>query len=131
VIDGVLSVEVNPLGPLQLYVAPFTVVLKLIVPPAHIGELAVGTGVAGSAFTATVPVVFVQPFASVKVKVTFPADTPVTVFPLTVALVGVLLTHVPPVAGVNVNVAPTQTEAGVAPNVGFGLTVTVVVPAAL
>ena len=88
-------------------------------------ELPVGVGAgAGAAFTVTLAVVFEQPFASVKVKVTVPAETPVTVFPLTVALAGVLLTQVPPVAGVNVIVAPTHTEVAEVVTEGLAFTVT-------
>jgi hypothetical protein len=64
----------------------------------------------------------VVPF--VKVNVALPAATPVTVFPLTVALVGSLLVHVPPVAGFSVIVAPTQTLPAEVLTTGFGFTVT-------
>jgi hypothetical protein len=73
--------------------------------------------------------VFEQPFASVKVKVTVPAETPVTVLPLTVALAGALLTQVPPVAGVRVRVAPTHTDVavdGVTTGLAFTVTADVV-----
>ena len=61
---GFCVVLVNVLGPVQLYVAPVTVgVVKLIVLPAHTGELLLAVGVAGVAFTTTVvvPAKLVQP----------------------------------------------------------------------
>ena len=120
-------------GPLLLIVA-IAVLAELQLPPEGLPVSAAVTlpahtelapVIVGAAFTVTVPVVFEQPFASVKVNVTVPAETPVTVFPLTVALAVLLLTHVPPVAGVKVSVAPTHTD--VAPEgvtAGFALTVT-------
>jgi hypothetical protein len=59
------------------------------------------------------------------VNVTLPAATPVTVFPLTVALEGSLLTQVPPVDGVKVMVLPTHTEEAEVLTVGFEPTVIV------
>ena len=62
-----------------------------------------------------------------KVKVTFPAATPVTNPALvTVAFVGSLLIQVPPVVGDKVIVPSTQTE-DPALTIGRALTVTVVV----
>jgi hypothetical protein len=56
-------------------------------------------------------VVLLQPPAAVKVKVTIPAETLVTIPPLvTVATDGLLLIHVPPVAGDTAAVLPTQIE---------------------
>jgi hypothetical protein len=90
--------------------------------PAHTEEAPV---IVGAAFTVTVAVLFEQPFASVKVNVTVPAETPVAVFPLTVALAVLLLIHVPPVAGVKVRVAPTHNGVAVeGVTVGLALTVT-------
>jgi hypothetical protein len=81
--------------------------------------------IVGNAFTVTVPVVPEQPFASVKVNVTVPAETPVAMFPATVALAGALLTHVPPVEGVKVSVAPTHNVVAVdGVTTGFAFTVT-------
>lgn len=65
----------------------------------------------GIGFTVTVAVgIDAQPVVElVKVKVTVPADTPVTTPPLvTVATAGALLAHVPPDVGDNVVVNPTQ-----------------------
>jgi hypothetical protein len=106
---------------------PLVALASGVVAPIHALSVPVIVGVA---FTLTVPVVFVQPFASVKVNVTAPAETPVTVFPLTVALAVLLLTHVPPVEGVKVSVAPTQSVevvAGVGVIAGFAFTVTALV----
>jgi hypothetical protein len=81
---------------------------NVAVPPA---QTAAGALTTGGALTETAAVVLLQPVvAEVKVKVTLPAATPVTVLPLTVAFAGSLLTHVPPVAGVNVMVLPIHTE---------------------
>jgi hypothetical protein len=56
-------------------------------------------------------VVLLQTPAAVKVKVTRPAETLVTIPPLvTVATDGLLLIHVPPVAGDTAAVLPTQIE---------------------
>jgi hypothetical protein len=80
--------------------------------------------IVGAAVTETEEVVALQPVvASVNVKVTVPAATPVTVFPLTVALVLSLLVHVPPVAGVKVIVPPTHTVDAEALTVGLAFTV--------
>jgi hypothetical protein len=82
---------------------------KVMVLPAHT-EVAEALTV-GSAFTVTAEVVALHPeVASVNVKVTLPAATPVAVLPLTVALLGSSLTQVPPVAGDKVMVLPIQTE---------------------
>lgn len=64
----------------------------------------------GKAVTVTVPVVAEQPVVPlVNVKVTVPADTPVTTPALvTVALLVLLLVHVPPEVGDKVVVSPTQ-----------------------
>ncbi len=65
VILGVLEAEVNPFGPVQLYVAPATVgVERLRVEPAHKGPLLEAVGVAGTGLTTTVvePVKLVHPF---------------------------------------------------------------------
>src|SRR5678816_4171812 len=82
----------------------------------------------GSAFTVTAAVVLLQfVVASVNVKVTLPAATPLTVLPLTVAFEGSLLTHVPPVAGVNVIVLPIHTEVAEVLTTGSAFTVTAAV----
>jgi hypothetical protein len=79
----------------------------------------------GAALTVTDDVVLLQPVAiEVNVKLTVPAAIPVTTPALfTVALVGSLLTQVPPVVGERVIVLPTQTE-DTAVTVGGPLTVT-------
>ena len=82
----------------------------------------------GSALTVTDEVVLLQPVEVwVKVKVTLPAETPVTKPALeTVAFVASLLVQVPPVVGDNVIVLPTQTD-DPALTAGSALTVTVAV----
>jgi hypothetical protein len=93
---------------LLLVHVPPVVGVKVIVLPAHIDDT--GALTAGSELTVTDEVVALQPVVLlVKVNVTVPAATPVTVLPLTVAFEGSLLTHVPPVAGVNVIVLLTHT----------------------
>ena len=67
---GFCAVDVNPFGPVQLYVAPAIVLaVRLTVPPAYTGPLFVAVGVAGSGVTLTdTPAeVALQPFASVTV----------------------------------------------------------------
>ena len=81
----------------------------------------------GRSCTVTAVVVLEQPVAvSVKVKVTLPAEIPVTFPPLsTLAMPGSLLIHVPPVAGLRVVVDPIQMELlPVMVTVGNGFTVT-------
>ena len=127
-------------GPLLLIVA-IAVLLLLQLPPEGFptsaavtlpAHTALAPVIVGAAFTVTAVVVEEHPVvASVKVNVTLPAATPVTVFPDTVAFVASLLTHVPPDAGVKVIVAPTHTVPAEVLTVGFGFTTTVVVPAAL
>ena len=54
---GFCKEEVNPLGPVQLELAPAMVdANKLIAPPAHTGELEPTTGAAGSGVVATMAV---------------------------------------------------------------------------
>jgi hypothetical protein len=100
---------------------------KVIVLPAHnedAEELTVGR-----TFTVTAEVVALHPeVASVKVKVTLPAATPVAVLPLTVALLGSSLTQVPPVAGDKVILLPIQTEEAEVLTVGPEPTVIVALP---
>jgi hypothetical protein len=123
-------------GPLLLIVA-IAVLLELQLPPEGVPtSAAVGLPaqtelapvIVGAALTATAAVVEEHPVvALVNVNVTLPAATPVTVFPLTDAFVGSLLTHVPPDAGVNVIVAPTQTLPAEVLTVGLAFTVTALV----
>ena len=139
---GVLDVEVNPFGPVQLYVAPVTVgVLKLSVAPSHKGPLLVAVGVAGVALTITVvdPAALVQPL-TVTVTLYVPASVGSTF-----AMLGVLDVEVKPLGPVQLQVAPVTVgvlKFNVAPVhkgpllvavgvAGNGLTTTVVDPAAL
>jgi hypothetical protein len=87
---------------------PPVVGLKVKVAPTQSVDEGVTT--MGAAFTATDEVVLLQPVAvSVKVNVTLPANMPVTNPALvTVAMVLSLLAQVPPVVGLKVKVAPTQ-----------------------
>ena len=85
----------------------------------------------GKVFTVTAVVVLLQLVVDeVKVKVAGPAATPVTTpAEVTVATAGLLLTHVPPVVGDKVVVAPMQIELlPVMLTDGKALTVTDVVP---
>ena len=97
--------------------------LAVIVVPTH--NLVVGVLTTGSAFTVTEGVVLLQPVAvEVKVKVTVPAEIPVTnPALLIVATAGALLTHVPPTDGLAVIVAPTHKVADGVLTTGSGLTV--------
>jgi hypothetical protein len=64
-IVGFCCVEVNPFGPVQLYVAPAIVLaVRLIGVPVHTGVLLPAVGVAGAELTVavTVPAALVQPF---------------------------------------------------------------------
>ena len=102
---------------------------KVVVAPMHIEMLPVMLTV-GKALTVTVPVVLLQLVVDeVKVKVADPAATPVTTpAEVTVATDGLLLTHVPPVVGDKVVIAPMQIELlPVMLTDGNGLTVTAVV----
>src|SRR4051812_26935786 len=73
----------------------------------------------------TAVVVFTHPAVFVKVNVTLPAATPVTTPPLfTEATPELLLTHVPPLDGLNVIVEPTLKEDDGALTVGNALIVT-------
>jgi hypothetical protein len=87
------------------------------------GQIAAGLFKVATGLASTVMVsVFVHPVPlSVNVMIDVPADTPVTVFPLTVATPGVPLDHVPPVEGVRVVVAPTHIVPAAANTVGLGL----------
>jgi hypothetical protein len=79
-IAGVLNVEVNPFGPVQLYVAPVTVgVERFNVAPVHKGPLLVAVGVAGIGLTTTVvePAALVHP-PTVTVTLYVPALARVT-----------------------------------------------------
>src|SRR6185312_553201 len=62
-IEGFCKAEMNPLGPVQLYVPPTTKgVNRFNVEPSHTGLLLVGVGVAGGGLTITftVPTALVQ-----------------------------------------------------------------------
>ena len=84
---------------------------RVVVAPMHIELLPVMLTV-GKALTVTAVVVLLQLVVDeVKVKVADPAATPVTTpAEVTVATAGLLLTHVPPVVGDKVVVAPMQIE---------------------
>src|SRR6185312_2222595 len=67
---GFCKADINPLGPVQLYVAPTTAVVnKVKVEPWHTGLLLVGLGVPGVGLmvTFTVPAALVHP-ATVTVR---------------------------------------------------------------
>jgi hypothetical protein len=54
VMDGFCDVEVNELGPVQLYVAPATLLaVRFNVDPAHTGLLLPAVGAVGTGFTVT------------------------------------------------------------------------------
>ena len=92
-IVGVLDVEVNPPGPVQLYVAPVTVgVERLSVAPSHKGPLFVAVGVAGVGLITTVvePAALLQPL-TVIVTLYVPALATVTL-----VMLGVLDVEVNP-----------------------------------
>ena len=88
------------------------------------GQMVVGLFKVAVGRASTVMVnVLVHPVPlSVKVIIEVPADTPVTVLPLTVATPRVPLDHVPPEDGVRVVVAPTHIVEAFAKTVGRGLT---------
>ncbi len=88
------------------------------------GQIDVGLFKVAVGLASTVMVkVLVHPVPlSIKVITEVPADTPVTVLPLTVATPGVPLDHVPPEEGVNVVVAPTHMVEAFAKTVGRGFT---------
>lgn len=97
--------------------------LNVMVAPMH----KVGDGVltVGCCMVTEVVVLLQLVVASVKVNVTTPADTPVTKPALvTMATALLLLTHVPPEAGLKVMVAPAQSVAEGALTVGSGFIVT-------
>ena len=87
------------------------------------GQIAAGLFKVAVGLASTVMVsVLVHPVPlSVKVMMDVPAETPVTVFPLTVATPVVPLDQVPPDEGVRVVVAPTQIVPAAAKTVGLGL----------
>ena len=89
---------------------------------AHCTSPCVG-GAAGLALTCTADVVLVQPVPVwVNVNVEDPASNPETKPPLvTDAMVGLLLTQVPPELGVRLMVLPTHTD-GPAETAGVGFT---------
>lgn len=100
--------------------------LNVIVPPTQTPAAALTTG---KAFTVNKVVVLLHPeTVSVKVKLTVPAETPVTKPALsTVAIVALLLVHTPPVDGLNVIKAFTHKLLEGRLTVGILLTVTVAV----
>ena len=115
--DAVLVVDVPSAVVCQYQVSPVGAVPgKLTVTPvlAHCGELDNGAGgVAGRACTVRADVVLLQPVEDcVYVKVDAPAVSAVTspVVALMVATAVLLLSQVPPVAGLRVRVPPAQRE---------------------
>jgi hypothetical protein len=115
-IAGLLLVHVPPVVGDKVVV----VLAQIVVTPVIV--------TAGRSLTLVVPVVALQPVAvSVKVKVTGPAEIPVTTPELvTEAITGLLLTHVPPVVGDRTAVLFTQT-ADIPVTAGGTPTVTAVV----
>jgi len=96
----------------EVHEPPAEASASVMVLPAHtldgpvIGEL---TLTVTTLTTVDVP----QEVVTVYLMVSMPAATPVTTPPLTVAMAGVLLLHMPPVvASVSVMVAPAQTTEG-------------------
>ena len=108
-------------GLLLTHVPPFVGDNVAVLPTQTVA----GAVTTGKAFTVTEEVVLLHPVAvAVKVKVTDPGATPVmTPALVTVAIAGLLLTHVPPVGGDDVAVPPTHTDAG-AVTTGKAFTVT-------
>ena len=106
---------------------PPVVGVSVVVAPIHTADVpTIATD--GLGLTVTGVVVEVQPVTScVKVKVTLPCATPVTVLPDTDAIALLLLAHVPPEDGVRVVVAPTQIEYDAALTTGLAVTVTAMV----
>ena len=123
----VVAALVPALVKVQVPVVGKPFMITLPVAKAQVGcVIAPTVGAVGKALTVTGEVVLLQPVEVwVKVKVTLPAETPVTSPALvTVALVRSLLVHVPPVVGDKVIVLPTQTEDPALTD-GKALTVTV------
>jgi hypothetical protein len=92
-IVGFCTADVNPPGPIQLYVVAVTLAARFSVEPTHTGPLLVGAGVAGTGFTVTVTVKGVpehEPAVGVTVYVSVAAAA--------VVLVRVWLINVCPVA---------------------------------
>ena len=141
-IVGFCKTEVNPLGPVQAYVAPETAgVVRLSADPTHTGPLLDAVGVAGEELTTRVvdPAALVHPL-TVTVTLYVPAAANVTL-----AIVGFCNEEVKPFGPVHAYVAPETAgvvrfnadpthkgpllaAVGVA---GDGLTTRVVEPAAL
>src|SRR6266481_4653465 len=110
-------------GLLLAHVPPLTG-LNVIVDPIH--RLVEGVLTVGNALIVTADVVLLQVVVVlVNVKVTLPAATPVTTPALvTVANEGLLLTHVPPLIGLNVIVDPAHKLEDGTLTVGSALIVT-------
>jgi len=122
VINPALSIVAT--AGLLLTQAPPVTGLAVIVAPAH--NVVAGVLTTGKAFTVTLVVVLLHPVAvSVKVNVTLPAVNAVINPALVmVAIAGLLLTHVPPVTGVAVMVAPAHKDGAVVLTTGSVFTVT-------
>lgn len=113
--------EDNPVITPELVTVARALLLLIHVPPVVGVSVAVlptqteaGAVTIGNELIVTGEVLLLHPVVLlVKVKVTFPGDTPViTPAFVTVALAELLLVHVPPVVGERVAVLPTQTETG-------------------
>ena len=94
------------------------------------GDVPVTDVIAAFGFTVTLceaETVPPQPPVIVNIMLAEPAETPVTVFPLTVATPVFKLTHVPPDDGVRVVVEPIHIFDDAANTVGLGFIVTALV----
>src|SRR4030095_6206569 len=100
---GCLNADVNPLGPVHVYVAPATVgVDKLIVPPTQYGPVLLAVGVAGNGLTTTVvvPAALVHPLTVIVTLYTPPIAA------VADAIVGFCNADVNPSGPVHAYVAP-------------------------
>jgi hypothetical protein len=139
---GFWLVDAKLLGPVQLYVAPVTVVaVRLSVDPAQIGLLLDAVGAEGTGLTTTVTVAteLVHPLA-IAVTVYVPLAAVVALVMLgfwlvEAKLLGPVQLYVAPVTVVAVRLSVDPAHIGLLLDAvgaeGVGLTVTVVVPAAL
>jgi hypothetical protein len=111
---------------LLLVQVPPTEGLKLVVKPAHIVLTPIRLAIGFILISTEGDGLLVHPLeSSVKVKVTFPDEIPVTNPLLDItAIAGFELAHVPPVEGIKLVVAPTHMDAlPVSETVGFPFTV--------
>lgn len=121
---------------LLLHVPPETLSVKVIARPAHndpAPDIVPAAG-RGLMVTGAVATAVPQPFVTEYVIEAYPADTPLTIPPLTEATDELLELHNPPEdASVNVIVEPIHAEEPptIAPATGRGFTVTILVASAL